>query len=1065
MKSIFLLLLLCPVLSMCQPITIKGKIINEDNQPIQGASISVKRNASFISSENQVTTADGMFTVTGVLYTDTLVIAAEGYNTAYEIFSPQDRGFITVVLKRKSALMDEVIISNGFQLLPRERATGSFSHISNEVFNQQVSTDVLSRLEAVGNSISVDRKSIAGGIMVRGLSTISGPRMPLIILDNFPYEGDLNNLNPNDIESITFLKDAAAASIWGARAGNGVIVITSKKARMNQPFRLQFNSNLTWQSEPDLFYQPSMSSADYIDLEKFLFSRGYRFSDTLSANKPSFSPVYEILFRQRRGLITAAEADAQLNAKAQVDLRDEFLRHFYEPGLNQQYAINMQGGSGPLGWLASIGYDKNLSQLSSGYDRLTLRMENIYQPVRNLNITASFNLTANSTRSGKPEFGSISSSRGNLPPYFSLLDEMGNARPYYRDLRQTYVDTAGAGKLLDWAFYPFDDYKHNRSKSRMLHMLGRISINYKIWDHVSLDVKYQYEKQDNEFDKTFGQQSYFARNLINNYTQINRVTGVVTNRIPKGDILDKTVSYLEAQNLRTGIGYSNVWGNHGVSLLAGSEIRERKTTGHKFRTYGFDPSLLTMGMVDYATPFPTFIRGTVTNIPHEFSFSENINRFVSFYGNAAYTFLSRYTATVSARRDASNLFGVNANNKWNPLWSAGLGWEISSEKFWNVDKLDYLHFRVTYGWSGNVDPSMTAVTTMSYNSANSPYTQTPIGQIQNFANPELRWERSGMLNFGLDFKTTNNRVRGSIEYYQKNGRDLFGTEPIDYTTGLGRQTLKKNTSSMKGNGWDVELNSMNLTGRITWTTRLNFSYNRDEVTEYYRSSFTGTDFINSGQGAVALEGRPVYALYSHRWGGLDPLTGDPMGILNGQTSKDYTALTTLPVHDLVYHGPQMPRFFGSLGNTVAWKNLELTAAITYKFDYYFRRQMLGYSNLFAGLSTHADYVNRWQQPGDEAFTQVPSMIYPANSRRDGFYTGSELSVDKGDHIRLNFVSLSYQLNRSKVKRLPMQSLQIYVNLSNCGILWRANDRGLDPDYVSSEIPAPRNYSIGMRLSF
>jgi hypothetical protein len=273
-------------------------------------------------------------------------------------------------------------------------------------------------------------------------------------------------------------------------------------------------------------------------------------------------------------------------------------------------------------------------------------------------------------------------------------------------------------------------------------------------------------------------------------------------------------------------------------------------------------------------------------------------------------------------------------------------------------------------------------------------------------------------------------------------------------------------ASMKGTGWDIAINSINTKGPVTWSTDFNFNTNKDRVTDYYRSSNQGSNFVGSGTAISAIPGRPVYAIYSYKWAGLDPLTGDPQGIVNGQVSKDYTALTgtgTL-ITGLVYHGSALPTVFGSLGNTIAWKNLSLTARLTYKMGYWFRRNTINYGSLFTSATGDPDYALRWQKPGDEAFTSVPSMIYPNNTRRDAFYTNSEILVEKGDHIRLQYISLSYTIKRKAKKRLPFSDMQLYANISNLGIIWRANKHGIDPDYQNNTILPAKNYAMGIRMS-
>ena len=1051
---------------MCQQIKIKGKIINEINEPVAGAIITVKRaGKSYENSTPQPVLSDnnGEFSLTGLFYTDTLIITAEGYETLHEIFSENDRGYLLIELKRKLNAMEEVVINTGFQTIPRERATGSFSTVSKKLLDQQISTDILSRLEAVANSISIDNKTLSGGIMVRGLSTIKGPKAPLIILDNFPYEGDLTNINPNDVENITILKDAAAASIWGAKAGNGVIVITTRKARLHQKFSMELTTNYTILGQPDLYYQPQMSSSEFIDLEKFLFSQRYRFSDTAASAKPPFSPVYEILFKQRRGLLSSTETENLLNNYRSGDIRKDFKDLIYNNGLNQQYAINMQGGTSHLAWLISLGHDRNRSTLDDTYERYSLRFHNTYQPTSNITVTAAFTGTSIQSRTGKKGFNEEKTARGNFQPYLTLLNDQGIETGIYKDFRQTFLDTLGKGKLYDWKYYPLSDHLHDYLQSDNMHLLGLIGINATILKRFSLDVKYQYENQFSASDHLQDDQSYFTRNLVNFYSQINHSNQTITYRVPQGNILDKSSGKIIAHNIRSSINYSRDWLNSDIIILAGMEIRQSKSIGNSYRIFGYNPEILTIGRVDQVTTFPSIINGSRSLIPNINSLSGSINRFASFYSNAAYNWKNKYTVSASARRDASNLFGVNTNDKWNPFWSAGLSWKISSEDFWNWNTISFLKLRATYGFSGNIDPSKVAATTIRYNANLSSFTQSPYAQFDNYANPELRWERVSTMNFGIDFGSINNIISGTIEYYHKNGTDLFGPSPVDYTAGLRNNSIEKNVASMKAWGWDFEINSNNVRGKFEWSSHLNLSLYQDRVTEYYRETPNASFFLSDGLAITPYPGLPVVGVFSYKWAGLDPLTGDPLGYVDGQVSKDYTAISNGVLNDLIYNGTQLPKLFGSLGNTFSWKNIELTAALTYKFGYVFRRNSIHYGNLFTGSSLHSDYNQRWQNPGDEQFTQVPSMIYPAVSRRDGLYTNSEILIEKGDHIRLNYITLSYSLFRSYIPKLPFSHVRLYVNMSNAGILWRANNQGLDPDILGSSMPRPRNYAVGCKI--
>ncbi|WP_205512399.1 SusC/RagA family TonB-linked outer membrane protein [Longitalea arenae] len=1040
-------------------IDVRGTVVNEKKEPVAGVTVTVKG-----TQKNTLTDSQGEFSLSTVENNAVLVFTHISMET-FEI-SVSGKTELAISLKTKIRELSDVTVTvnTGYQQLPKERATGSFDVIDNKTFNQQVSTNILGRLEAISNGLTVDRvTNPSGRLMVRGLSTILGPKDPLIIVDNFPYEGDINNINPNDVENITVLKDAAASSIWGSRAGNGVIVITTKKSKLNQRLSIEFNSNLTVTDQPDLSYIKQISSADFIDAELFLFQNRYRFSDTSGVSRPLFSPVYEILFQRRRGTISAADSATQIDALRNIDIRNDFDRYLYRKAVNQQYSINMKGGSNNYSWFLSSGFDHNIDQLNAKYDRINLRFQNMFSPVKGLQIQAGIYYTQTDSKNGRPGYGNITSlNTGFIPPYTQLADEYGTPLRIYKDYRTPYIDTAGAGKLLDWTYTPLDDYRHNIITSKGSDALINLSANYEIIPGLSALVQYQYEKQQINSRNLYDEYSYTARNMVNRYSQID-ASGKVTYIVPKGGILDLSSSVLQSSNVRAQLNYTKNWNKHAFAGILGAELRELNTTESRNRLYGYNDNTLTFGMVDYTRTYPEYISKNSSFIQQNDGLLDKTNRFVSVFSNIAYTYLSKYTISASVRRDGSNLYGANINDKWKPLWSVGGSWDLSRESFYKSKLLPYLKARVTYGFSGNADPSKVALTTIQY-LFNSQFTLTPVSTINNFDNPELKWETVRMTNMGLDFGTLNNRVSGSLDYYMKKGTDLFAFTPVDYTS-VSVPQLVRNVAEISGKGFDLKINSKNIDGVFKWASTLNLSYYSDKVNKYYQSSYLGKNFITSDLRVSAVEGNSVYSIYSYRWAGLDSLTGDPRGYLNKQVSKDYNKLVNDSLQNLVHHGPALPRVFGSLINTFSWKQLSLSVALMYKFNYYFRKPTINYNQLYSSWVGHADISNRWRSPGDEQFTNVPSMIYPGSTSRDEFYAGSEANVVKGDHIRLQYITLNYFLDNLSKKQGIFKGLQVYLNVNNLGVIWRANKLNIDPEYYSQyAMPPAKSFSVGVRTN-
>ncbi|MDX3913959.1 MAG: SusC/RagA family TonB-linked outer membrane protein [Pseudosphingobacterium sp.] len=1040
---------------------VTGKVISlNDNTPIVGANVSLRGTNTTVSTDNKgaftIRTSNGSIVV--------LTINHVGYEPSMVTVNLPQIDTLKILLTTSSRLLDEVeVVSTGYQKIPKERATGSFATVSNELFNQQVGTDILSRLPAIANSMVMDNgRQNRPQMMIRGLSTISGPKDPLIIVDNFPYDGDITNINPNIVENITILKDASASSIWGARAANGVIVITTKSGRFNQPITLSFNSNLTIGAKPDLTYIRQMSSNDYIDMEQELFKRNFYNSQINSSSRPVISPVVDLLNKVRTGALTQEQAQQQIDALRTVDARDDFNQYMYKPTVNQQYFLSAQGGADKFSWTSSVGYDHNKNNLGAIYERFNLRFQNTYRPIEQLSLTTGLYYTQSQDKSGRLGYNSVTM-KGGSTPYMQMADANGNALPVVKYYNQSYINNLGNGKLLDWNYYPLTDWKHQTSNGDVSDILATATLDYQIISGLNATINYQYERQLGLNTNLADESSFMARDYINRFSQI--VNGDVVYIIPNGNIMDKSNSVLNANNIRGQLNFDNTYGKHNITALVGGEIRSAHAQSNQARFYGYDPNNLTTGNVDFTRTYPNIINGGADFIERGQYLGETSTRFISYFANAAYTFDERYVFSVSARRDASNLFGLKTNDQWNPFWSAGLAWKLSNEKFYKVDFLPYLNLRTTYGFSGNIDPAMVAVNTVRFLPYTSVFSGTPYAQFNNYYNPLLRWETSKMLNLALDFRLKNNRLSGSVEYYHKKGENLFGMAPMDYTTGVNPSMLR-NVASMKGNGWDIQLRSINIDRSFKWNTILNFSTYRDKIIEYLIERTLARQYTTSTVPISGIEGKPVYAIYAYKWAELDPNTGEAQGYLNDDVSKNYNSITGngTSVDDLQYFGSAIPTKFGSLINAVSYKNISLQVGVSFKFGYWFRRNSVNYTNLFNNWVGHSDYALRWQKPGDEAHTNVPVNLYTTNTNRDAFYNGSSVLVEKGDHIRLQYLNLAYDFKIPANGKRGIKGLQVYFNASNLGIIWKANKAGIDPDFNigSNSLINPANYSLGLK---
>lgn len=1059
MRYFCLLLLLCPWPSTAQiipPKIISGTVHSAVTPFSPLADVSLHTvHFRRPSSSNEL----GQFSLTVGKLPDTLVVQLTGYQTQWIVI--RDLQPIHLSLKPLANTLAEVVVNTGYQQLPKERSAGSFTSVNNELLNRRAGANILDRLDGVASGLIFNRNKTPAaneaGVMIRGRSTLFANPEPLIIVDNFPYQGDINSINSNDVESITLLKDATASSIWGVRAGNGVIVITTKKGSLEKKTNVQVSANLTIGGKPDLFYLPTINANDYLGLESYLFGKGY-YNFRINSPFMSLPQGIDLLAQQKAGLLSPEETAARLKLLAGQDVRRDLGRYFYQPSVAQQYTISLSGGTTNNSYYFSTGYDQSSGPVTgSSQNRMTIRGLNTYQLLPGkLSLQTEFNLSATNVHSPSNAYSLP------YPIYTSLASGSGHALPVYQDYKKRWLDTIGQGQLLNWTLKPLDerDLVNNHTTGMEYRLMQQLK--YRVTKEVDINLYYQFQKGSTVNDNLQSQDSYYTRDLINRYTQPDYVAKTANRAIPLGDILDRTRSDYRSHQARIQVNYKKQFNpDHRLDVLMGAEISDYKSFTESSRKYGYNQDNATDIMVNLVTPVFTLPYGFTSVIPSTNGQKGITDRYLSYFSNVGYQFKDRYLVNASARKDASNLFGVNANQRAVPLWSIGGGWIISKEPFFKLKGLDYLKLRLTYGYSGNVDKSTTAKTTAGvyYTS----FFQQPTDYLVNPPNPDLAWEKISTLNAGVDFSIKKDLLSGSLDVFVKQGRDLIGNSPVASQTGLS--LFRQNVADMRTKGLDLVLNAHPVKGNWDWTINLLYSYAADEITRYLVKPAQAS-YVVAAISTNPVQGKPWSAVFAYPWAGLSGQTGDPQGLTGGQTSTNYNRLINpLSTQELLYKGPGRPTSFGGLRQDLSWRRFRLSVNLTYEMGYYFRRNSIHYTNLFAatasvGTLVNADYNLRWQKPGDEATTNVPSMVYPAAYARDEFYKYSDPLIEKGDHIRLKDIRLSYdwvfQHQRSKA--------EFYAYASNLGILWRVNKAGMDPNYVNG-YPAPASYTIGVNLKF
>lgn len=1069
-KNIFILILsLVSFQSMAQKKNwVQGIIFSKSSDKgLVGASIK-----NHTLNNYAVSTLEGKFSTEISSWNDSLTISCIGYlDRTITAFYFQNESILE--MEPKINYLDEAVVNTGYQTLKSNEVTGAVDVLDEKMLNQQVGTSILQRLNNITTAIRFDNQAIQNtdlqklNISVRGLSTINGNLDPLIVLDGFIYEGNMDNIDPNGIASVSILKDAAASAIWGARAGNGVIVITSKKGVYNTESKtdISVSSNLIWKQKPNLHELYQLDNRNFMEVENFLFDKGYYTSNLQYMPHLAVTPVIDILDRRKRNLITPIDSTQVMDLLLMQDGRGNFMDAFYQVPFVNQHSLNIRGGSNRYTYSFGAGYTGNKSELDDFNRKLNIQLSNSFRPTDKIQIDLNVLYTNQHSNIGRPDYGALTYN-GKKVPYDLFFDEIGNEIPFEKDYRKIYLADKFSRGYLDWNYYPLSENKYAQKNSLANDWFSSLNLKYKLFTFLNLNVGGQFQNQQILTDDLSTVQSYDARRLINQYTTIGTENMASVYNIPVGGIKRNNLGDTKSYTLRAQADLNKKIGSHHLIGILGAEIREHKATGSSYTAYGYHDLPLSSSPVDFTRRFTLVPDLSSRSIPGAPQFYKNLNRFVSMYSNLTDKFLDKYALSLSIRRDGANIFGANANDKWSPLWSVGTSWDVSKESFFKIKVIDFMKMRATYGLSGNVDLRRSPDPIAYVGVAN--YSNYPMLQISNLNDPSLRWEKVGTTNIGVDLGVLKSRISARIDYYIKNGKDLYGQTEYDYTTWGKQGTIVKNVASMVGKGMDIEINSKNLTGKFSWDSRLLVSINRNKTTSYFdKNKGSISSFLSAGNTITPIVGKPLNALAAYKWMGLNN-QGEGQGVLNGELSTDYNAIRNAAntgnadSESVLYIGSSKPQVFGNIINTFGWKSLSLSLNMSYKADYYIRKPVTSYYSLFAQGTAYPDFEDRWQQAGDESSTHVPGMRYPLVSGSDEFYQNSDINVYKGDHLRLEYINASWR--KSCIIGGRKVDIGLSFNASNLGVIWKSNKIGFDPEFPY-RLSQPKTYSLGLNISY
>ncbi len=987
----------------------------------------------------------------------------------------------------ESKTLNEVVVT-GYQTLSKERATGAFATVKAADLEKRRISSLSQVLEGTLPGVV----SYNGSISIRGTSTFMANSAPLYVIDGFPVENtsydistaalreSVPNINPEDIENITVLKDAAAASIYGARAANGVIVVTTKKARAGTT-RISFSGDFAVKPKYDLSYQRRASASELVDLTYHYFDNNtaYKANPLQEANRlrnyaGAITPAVDIMLQVAEGKMTREEADAKMNQLRGMDLYNNQLLQLLRPAANQQYNISLSKGTpgNAFNFSATFrneqGYQRNDNNKALG-----LNFRNVLSVNKWLTAEAGVFLNYGDSKGPGADAISLTGMFNDQLPFEPIFDENGNALPLRNRLLPDEAADYKKYNLYspDKVLQDEQHYNQVRQLDLKTRAYGKLSAKIRPW--LTYEGMFQYEKNNGKSEQFLDAESYYMRDKMNSFTYID-AKGNVANKFPQGNGFRTFNNYLRAYTLRNQINFNRIFDKHEIVAIAGSETREVKNSRDFMAMWGYDPLTLQYVPINNVTELMTGMtglnrhQGRLYNYKDLLTKGEVTNRYISFYGNASYTYNDKYMLSGSLRYDLSNLFGTNPAYQYRPLWSAGGSWIMSREKFMeHISWLQLLKLRASYGINGNVSKEAGPFMTVSYGL--NTLTNNQIGNIKSPPNPNLRWERTATTNFGVDFSLLKDRLSGAIDVYQKKSDDLLTNVTIDPALGFASAIL--NNGAMENKGVELMLKGQIIRRRnFGWEVTINGAYNKNKVTRVDIKPGTASALISDGDPASNfLLGKPYKSLYSYPYAGLNNY-GEPM-IYNLDGVAVNAAVTNPDIAR--YSGSLVPVFSGALINNINWRNFQFS----FMFVYHMGNVMRGDATVIGNLPNSADVISgvadkAWKQPGDELYTNVPRISWEYDPRkanyRSAYYRYGDQNVVSASYIKARNLALSYSLPKQWIKGAKIADARVRFQADNLFYIG-FNGQGIDPEAWSLRtggryLPVMPAYNAGFNIT-
>lgn len=1062
---------------------VTGIVVDSEDQPLPGASVIQVGTTNGVSTD-----VDGNFSLMVEGNGPELEISYIGMKSRKIQINKSTGRFVQVKMESEETLLDEVLVT-GYRNIKRENATGAYQLIGSKDIDNHYTSNVASRLEGQIPGLTIYSNGSNGtgenAMTIRGVSSFQARTSPLVVVDGLPIEGSIETVNPYDIDNITILKDASAASIYGVRASNGVIVITTKRAH-SERVSIDVNADLSIYQKEQYGNRKWANASQLVDLEKYNFDNVQSNKDTYNAllgsyqeNPHAITPALRLMLKHKLGTLSDADYQSQILRLSNNNYRKEWRDAMLKTRVLQQYNVAIRSMGKKVNSNIVLNYKDDNTGTIHEYDRtFQLSYQGDVSATKWLDLSFGINVISERAKTQESLYGF--KSMNSFQPYMSMFNEDGTLADMEADvyLGESSLANSSLG-LKSEAFNLMTERNMNFSNGRRNNIRPYIHANFKILPELNLSTRFQYEDITYKNEAYYEPDSYDMRHLYNLYTSGGK------HYIPEGGMLKTKHQTGDYYTFRIQADYTKTFAQkHAVEALAGFEYRQVHDKYSNDLLLGYDER--TQTNMNNIINFNDLIYLTQTDLGQNyapsgasstdnFKTSDVMHRFYSVYFNGDYTYDSRYTASFSYRVDKADLFGADPKYRGRPLWSLGASWNMQNEAFMKGIKwINMLKLRASYGLTGNIDQSVSSYLTaaMGVNTLNGKKSAT----LNTPPNDQLRWEKTSSWNFGLDFLLFDSRLNGSLDVYRKTSSDLLSLTDIDPTTGWSSLTI--NNGKARNEGVELQLNGAIIKPKTSdglgINADFNISYNNNKVIKIDHDPTSGYEALT-----VRHKDHPINSLYSYRYAGI--VTDDSGTQSYSWYKKDGTVSTTpissteFTVDDVVFSGGLDPKVVASLRPEITWRGFSLSALFTFYGGHYMRAGMEDYTHegYYYGYPSQlndieaipASYLNYWTSSNKS--TSIANG-YPG-SMTIGNFNYIDATVVHADYMKVRNIVLGYTFPKPFCRKLGIQGLHARIQMSNVAT-WVRNSQGIDPEacnplsgYSSNKTPKSYIMSVSINL--